>query len=549
MARVGRRVLCWVLAASMACSPLWVYAQQSAAAGAAAGTKKPDLSYVTPDAVVAAVAHPQRVLSAPEMEMLPIEVLSAAGKKELGIDPLDIEQVMVIVEPPTAGPPGFGAVVRFSKPYQLEGILEPLAADTVEAELEGKTYRQGQGPMAPSLYMPDDRTLLVAQDFLLRKMLANRKAPAEGPLAKLMTATDVSGDLVVVAVVDPVRDLITAQLAQAPLPPPLEGLKKLPDLLTAAKIEVNATRGIGVALVLLAPDEAKAEELEALINQLLDLAQQMFLAQVAKEVSGDDPVEEAMMQYMQRINQKMFDALRPVRTGKMVRLSQGGQQYSQVAVVGILIALLLPAVQAAREAARRTQSMNNLKEIGLGMFNYHDAHRQFPARASFDASGKPLLSWRVHILPFIEQQALYEQFHLDEPWDSEHNKQLIPMMPPVYHNPSSKPEPGKASYLVPVGGGTIFEAEKGVPLAGIKDGSANTILALEVNPEEAVIWTKPDDWQYDPSQPLSGLGRAHPGGFLALFADGHVSFLSQAIDPEVFGRLLMMADGQPVGNF
>ena len=88
------------------------------------------------------------------------------------------------------------------------------------------------------------------------------------------------------------------------------------------------------------------------------------------------------------------------------------------ATAPVAVGLLLPAVQSARGAARRSVSMNNLKQITLAMHGYHDVHKTFPPAYTTDAAGKPLLSWRVHILPYIERQDLYEQFHLDEPWDS-----------------------------------------------------------------------------------------------------------------------------------
>ncbi len=93
---------------------------------------------------------------------------------------------------------------------------------------------------------------------------------------------------------------------------------------------------------------------------------------------------------------------------------------------------LIDAVQKARVAAARMNSINNLKQLVLAMHNYHDVYGQFPADATYDKAGKPLLSWRVAILPYIEQDNLYKQFHLDEPWDSDHNKKLLEQMPPLY---------------------------------------------------------------------------------------------------------------------
>src|SRR5438132_8532158 len=92
-----------------------------------------------------------------------------------------------------------------------------------------------------------------------------------------------------------------------------------------------------------------------------------------------------------------------------------------IAIIAILIGLLLPAVQKVREAAGRAQSQNNLKQIALAVHNYHDVYGHFPQDIT-DKNGKPILSWRVAILPFIEQDNVYKMFKLDEPWDSENNK-------------------------------------------------------------------------------------------------------------------------------
>ncbi|MCR9120515.1 MAG: DUF1559 domain-containing protein, partial [bacterium] len=88
------------------------------------------------------------------------------------------------------------------------------------------------------------------------------------------------------------------------------------------------------------------------------------------------------------------------------------------ALAPVAVAAMAPAVMAARAAARQAQATNNLKQLGLAMHNYHDVYTHFPAAYTADKEGKPLLSWRVHLLPFIEGGALYEKFHLDEPWDS-----------------------------------------------------------------------------------------------------------------------------------
>ena len=220
---------------------------------------------------------------------------------------------------------------------------------------------------------------------------------------------------------------------------------------------------------------------------------------------------------------------------------------SGTAGVGVGVALLLPAVQASREAARRSQCVNNLKQFGLALHNYHDTNNAFPAAAITDKNGKPLLSWRVAVLPFIEQQDLYNQFHLDEPWDGPHNKALIAKMPTVYACPSrARVEPGTTTYKAFVGGGALFDPDKPVGMQQVTDGTSNTFAVVEG--KTPVVWTKPEDIPFDPQAKPSLLdcGSNHPGGFNVLFTDGSVRFIKNSIALQVFRALITRAGGEVV---
>lgn len=210
-----------------------------------------------------------------------------------------------------------------------------------------------------------------------------------------------------------------------------------------------------------------------------------------------------------------------------------------------LIATLTPALKQARAAAQRMQSSNNLKQMGLAMHNYHDVHKTFPPRANH-VNGKPMLSWRVHILPYLEQDALYRQFKLDEPWDSPHNKALIAQMPLVYKSPTGEELPaGKTRYLVPVAANTIFGQQEGMDIRKITDGTSNTIMMVEAAPEKAVFWTQPEDFKVNDDNPGAGLTPKGERGFLAAYADGSVHYLLSTLDPQVL-RALFSADGGEV---
>lgn len=116
----------------------------------------------------------------------------------------------------------------------------------------------------------------------------------------------------------------------------------------------------------------------------------------------------------------------------------------------------------------------------------------------------PLLSWRVAILPYVEEEALYREFHLDEPWDSPHNLSLLDRMPSVYRSPGDQPpQPHMTFYRVFVGPGTAFERD-GLSLSDMFDGHENTLAVVEAG--EAVPWTKPDELEYRTDQPLPPLG-------------------------------------------
>jgi hypothetical protein len=197
-----------------------------------------------------------------------------------------------------------------------------------------------------------------------------------------------------------------------------------------------------------------------------------------------------------------------------------------------------------RQSAQRSQSMNNLKQIGLALHNYLDVHDHFPPAATTDKAGKPLLSWRVMILPYLEQDHLYKQFKLDEPWDSEHNKKLIDQMPPIFASPlAGKLPAGSTTYLVPAGASTIFRDAKGLKIQHVTDGTSNTIMGFDAPAAAAVPWTKPDDWTFDPKakDPLAGFFNGNDET-LALFGDGSVQALSPKLKPEWL-RSLFTADG------
>jgi len=503
-----------------------------------------NLKYVPPEATAAVVAHPRQILTGPSSKWLPVEMWTAMGVKETGLDPLQIDEVVALIGPPNGTPkPELGIVVRFAQAYSQADILAKLPA-TTEAEESGHKFLQVPAPISACIYFPDDKTIVVSREQMLRHMIVAQNV--DTPLTKLLKQTDCSGNLTLAVAMEPIRGMISALMMYGPAaPPPLDKYKELPNKLDAIVLhfQLQDAMGYNLDLMLRGTNAAAAQDVENMILGGLEMVRGMALGMFKPKDAPDDPVNQATQKYADRIAQKIFDLIKPVRKDTDVSLSIHTD--ASIASAGVMAGLLLPAVQAAREAARRIQSLNNLKQISLAMLNYEAAKGRLPAHAIFDGQGKPLLSWRVQMLPYIDEGDLYKKFHLDEPWDSPNNKPLIARIPQIYCNPN-RPKDGKTNYLVPFGQGLAFEGTEGVKLGEITDGLSNTLLAVEVNDERAVEWTKPDDLEVDLSKPMAGLGGVRPVSFLAAFCDGSVHVLSDFIDQATLQALFTRAGGEPI---
>jgi hypothetical protein len=184
-----------------------------------------------------------------------------------------------------------------------------------------------------------------------------------------------------------------------------------------------------------------------------------------------------------------------------------------------------------------------LRQLGTAFHKFEEAHGRMPAAAVLGKDDKPLLSWRVALLPLLNEADLYRQFKLDEPWDSEHNRKLLPRMPKVYA-PLRGPAPKDAHatyYQVFTGTGAPFrpEARVGPKVTDFTDGTSQTFLIVEAS--EAVPWTKPADLVYDANKPLPKLG--FEDRVYLVLADGSAHFIKKTV-PEAVFRAAITPNGQ-----
>ncbi len=237
---------------------------------------------------------------------------------------------------------------------------------------------------------------------------------------------------------------------------------------------------------------------------------------------------------------------------KIIILILAGALVVAVAFLGILAALLLPAVSSAREAARRAMCTNNMHQIALALMQYESANGCFPPAYIADKDGKPMHCWRVLLLPYLERQDLFDRYHFNESWDSPNNRAVSDLTLALFQCPSrtATSEP-TTNYMLVVGPHTVTNGSESKKIDEITDGVANTILLVEVA-DSAVRWAEPVDLDFNKmkfginTSKRQGISSNHPSGANVAFCDGSVRLLSNSYNPQLVKALLTVNGGEKV---
>jgi prepilin-type processing-associated H-X9-DG protein len=415
-------------------------------------------------------------------------------------------------------------VVTLKKPGDRAHILNKAGPTAKEVKYKGRTLHVGAGGDAVCIL--DERTYLVAKVDPLRGLLDRPGKEKDGPLTPAKQALGGKHDFVMGL-------NLPALLEQAgsELPGELEPFKPLFQAKTSV-LTADVGPESRANLVLTFADALGAKQANKSAQEGLKTAQAAIAA--GRLALAKEP---ALL--------KLLDMAETVIKATKTEVDGTALKVHARARVEPLAAatVVLESIQKPTASAGRVRSQNNMKQIALAMHNFLSVYGRFPAAAIYDASGKPLLSWRVQLLPFLEGNQLYKEFHLDEPWDSAHNKKLLDKMPRVYQAVGDKPT-HLTHYQGFVGKGAFFEGKKGIAIADITDGTSNTIMIVEA--ANQVPWSKPEDLPYDPDKPLPKLGGLFEGGFNAAFCDGSVRFMSSKIKPQTLHIVIQRNDGQVV---
>jgi len=222
-----------------------------------------------------------------------------------------------------------------------------------------------------------------------------------------------------------------------------------------------------------------------------------------------------------------------------------------ICIAGGLSILQTNASFPAKQWASERECVNHMKQIGWALHQYEQHYGCLPPAYIPDAKGKPMHSWRVLILPFLERgEGIYQKYSFKEPWNGPNNRKLVNEWPAKFYQcPVADSEPGNTNYLVVVGAGTAWPGAKSVQMKDIRDTPEKTLLFVEVA-DSGINWMEPRDLSFDHmSFHVNGgvsnsISSYHRGGAMVIFADGGAMIMTNTIRPEMIRAMLTIAGGE-----
>jgi hypothetical protein len=454
---------------------------------------------------------------------------------------------------PQRGPAG-GAIIRFTEDLDIKTFVKTNFPEAIVTKTAaGDVFLERELGVAFRLLNP--KTLLIGNSPATVALPAVAENQPKWLKESIATITSGKNGIVLVGNFA----AIPTEMIDQQVPPPFNSLFKLETVTMSMTVDKTPTLLVNAKY----PSDTAAKQTMEFIKSgmsaargfVLGYKQQMLDVAIGKgQPAPLSELPKALAALFAAggldLAEELLEKEYITRKGATLTLEASPKSFGPVAIAGVAIGagLLLPAIQKVREAATRTKSQNNMKQIGLAFHNYESAYGYLPSDVMDKKTGKPLLSWRVVLLPYIEQENLYRQFKMDEPWDSEHNKPLSAQLPAIYAMPNQDPEEikkGITHYRSFQGNGAMMDNKKRRTFVSVSDGTSNTIMVAEM--ADGTPWAKPIDIEYNPKKPLPKF-KGFPGGFNATFGDGSVRFIRDEV-PESILRALITADGGEVIDY
>jgi prepilin-type processing-associated H-X9-DG protein len=509
-------------------------------AGQPAAEKAPLTGEFIPPGAIAAVAiRVQDLARLAGIEELKAFLQEQQIFKATGVSIDDIEEVKVALLDLGGGPkaPTVQFYVRSNKPLDFLAVLRKMAPNMLEVEYSGGKYgklpetREGE----PCFYMPDGRSLVGAPEARIRDLIQSGGKSTRPTWADSWDKL-AGGQVVAMIDVESIGKLLklTHNVSLLGVVGPVI------DNAKTAFLGLNLGKSLNIKASFESRNGDEAQKVSKTLQALATLAENGLDAlskqPQLQQMQGD---EKAMTLQLFGIAKDLLEHARVAQEGPSVSVQLQTDKFG----IKSVSSLVLPAVQKMRGSAARMTSANNLKQIALAMHNYNATYGSFPPAVVIGPDGKTPHSWRVELLPYMEQNVLFQAYKMDEPWDSPNNRNVLAKMPNIFKADTSA-QTTASSYFVLTGPDTIFSGKAGTRIQDITDGTSNTIMVIEAKND--IPWTKPVDLDYDAKKPLPKFGGYFDNGFNAAFADGSVRFIANAIAEQTLRALITKAGGEAI---
>lgn len=466
----------------------------------------------------------------------------------LGVAPADIERLTMFATHPEAINESLVVVLTTRRPYPRSELLKNLGVTwrgPVQAKRNGNVLLLERGPFS-AVVLADDRTLfyLVGERFGQRD--DNRALVTIGKLLARSQKGPLSAALVQAPNHAVCVGLDVGQLADAMRGGHPSAIAPLVKARTAVFTADLAPTGLKAQLALHFPDEASAKQAVPALEKLIE-SLAADIDREGKSEAGRGEAGAAFTIFFRWLSWTLSTVTVKAEGNAVVATLNAPVDE----VIVKVMAKLPKSIEASAAAVRAS---NNLKQIALAMHSYHDVTGRFPGNV-LAPNGTPLLSWRVQLLPFLEQGPLAQQVRMNESWDSPTNKALLDRMPDVFALPGRSAPRGETyfrTFALPRGAAfqlRPFHSDGdpwGTRITQITDGTSNTFMFVEAG--ESVPWTKPNDLPYDGKLPLPKLGPTESDRFWVAYCDGSVRQVPKK-DNEQNIRAMITTSGGEIVNW
>jgi hypothetical protein len=528
-----------------------------AAPAGAAPAQGADLKWVPPDAAAFVRVLPKDVWESPAAQDLRALYRLAAAeavqafRRHAGLDPADLRRVTLVFptaealnDPwPHGKPTAVSAVfvIESARPFDRAALLKALSTGGRIKRHAGADYFFHEDYWG-ALHLADDTTALFGSEDAVLWLLAKAKGQADGPLTPALRLA--AGKAPVVVGFNPA--------ALPPLPP--QGVPQpLADLLRAGCLAAAFDLDGGKATLTVVAHFANAGAAAAgkkALQGTVDLGRQglaFALAEIQKQDDEQGLPEALALAGAVGFLRHLDGALEKATLGQdgsavWAKASSDlfGAQGTSVALVTLVTALGRTANATFQYVGNRVGGPAGdpgLTALHAALERYHKDKGHYPPPAILAKDGTPLLSWRVALLPYLDEEALYKEFRLDEPWDSLHNKKLLARLPKALRGGRDWGEVYRTSYLGVAGPATVFEGPVARKRGDFANRAGQPLLAVHADDSLAVYWSKPADLVVTPEVPLPRLAGKYGQNVAVLFADGAVRFVNVKEAPEALRGL------------